>query len=59
MSDQNGHVNHGWKIPAKRKVVEITKLSPEGKELRKCPAGCGKWIPYGPSFHYEECPNQP
>lgn len=28
---------------------------PEGQLLRPCEQ-CGKLIPYGASFHYEECP---
>jgi hypothetical protein len=62
MLDQNGHHNRGWRLPKKREVEVQTKISngseyPKGDLLRKC-AHCSKFVPYGNSFHFEECAGQ-
>jgi hypothetical protein len=62
--DQNGHINHGWRLPARRKIESATRIEGpngeyrEGELLRKCKF-CSKFIPFGISFHYEECAGQP
>lgn len=67
MIDVIGRRNRGWQprkpAPSQPETRNSTGKGkdadyPEGMLLRRCKAGCGAWVPYGPSFHFEACPNQ-
>lgn len=58
--DQNGHSNRGWRINRVHPQQIALRVSDgseyrEGELLRRC-TNCPKFIPFGISFHYEECP---